>query len=133
MWPNAVWACSVSALRWVPLSVYAADGKLAAYSKGHEVQWVWGIVRWRRRDFIRSRYRRRRFSTSLQIIWLTRDIHWPMNEAAPIDHFPYASMLRNHKVRLTAWIDRAQPRSIRCWTSPAPLGPFKTGERSGLF
>jgi hypothetical protein len=24
-----------------------------------------------------------------------------MNEAAPIDHFPYASMLRNHKVRLT--------------------------------
>jgi hypothetical protein len=23
---------------------------------------------------------------------------------------------------LTAWIDRAQPRSIRCWTSPAALG-----------
>jgi len=34
---------------------------------------------------------------------------------------------------LTAWIDRAQPRSIRCWTSPAPLGPFKTGARSRLF
>jgi hypothetical protein len=33
----------------------------------------------------------------------------------------------------TAWIDRAQPRSIRCWTSPTPLGPFKTGERSRLF
>jgi hypothetical protein len=33
----------------------------------------------------------------------------------------------------TAWIDRAKPRSIRCWTSPTPLGPFKTGERSGLF
>jgi hypothetical protein len=44
MWPNAVWAGSVSALRWVPLSVYAADGKLAAYSKGHEVHWDWGIL-----------------------------------------------------------------------------------------
>ena len=37
------------------------------------------------------------------------------------------------EIRLTAWIDRAKPRSIRCWTSPAPLGPFKTGERSSLF
>jgi hypothetical protein len=27
-----------------------------------------------------------------------------------------------YTVRLTAWIDRAQPRSIRCWTSPAALG-----------
>jgi hypothetical protein len=25
-------------------------------------------------------------------------------------------------MRITAWIDRAQPRSIRCWTSPAALG-----------
>jgi len=27
-------------------------------------------------------------------------------------------------ISLTAWIERAQPRSIRCWTSPAPLGSW---------
>jgi hypothetical protein len=42
---NAVWAGPVSALRWVPLSAYAADGKPATCSKGHAVQLVWGIVR----------------------------------------------------------------------------------------
>jgi len=35
---NAVWAGPVSALPWVPLSAYAADGKPAACSKGHAVQ-----------------------------------------------------------------------------------------------
>jgi len=35
---NAVWAGPVSALRWVPLSAYAADGKSAACSKGHALQ-----------------------------------------------------------------------------------------------
>jgi hypothetical protein len=35
---NAVWAGPVSALPWVPLSAYAADGESAAYSKGHAVQ-----------------------------------------------------------------------------------------------
>jgi hypothetical protein len=33
----------------------------------------------------------------------------------------------------TAWIDRAQPRSIQCWTSPATLGPPLTEERSARF
>jgi hypothetical protein len=42
---NAVCADPVSALWWVPLSAYAADGKPAACSKGHAVQRVWGIVR----------------------------------------------------------------------------------------
>jgi len=42
---NAVWAGPVSALRWVPLSAYVADGKPATCSKGHAVQLVWGIVR----------------------------------------------------------------------------------------
>ena len=72
---NAVWAGPVSALRWVPLSAYAADGKPATCAKGHAMQWVWWIVRWGRGDFIRTRYRRRRFSTSLQEIWRSGDIH----------------------------------------------------------
>ena len=61
MMPNAVWAGPVSALRWVPLSAYAADGKPATCCKGHALQWVWGIVRWERGDFIQTRYRRLRF------------------------------------------------------------------------
>jgi hypothetical protein len=36
--PNAVWAGPVSALPWVPLSAYAADGKPAACPKGYAVQ-----------------------------------------------------------------------------------------------
>ena len=98
---NAVWAGPVSALRWVPLSAYAADGRPATCSKGHAVQWDWEIVRWGRGDFIRTRYRRRRFLNSLQEIWRTGDIHWPMNEDARIHHCLYANMLRNHKTRLT--------------------------------
>jgi len=96
---NAVWAGPVSALRRVELSAYAADGKRAACSKGHAVQWAWGIVRWGHRDFIRTRYRRRLFSTSLQVVLRTGDIHWPINEDARIDHFPYEYMLRNNKAR----------------------------------
>jgi len=42
---NAVWAGPVSSLGWVPLSAYAADGKPATCSKGHAVQWDFGIVR----------------------------------------------------------------------------------------
>jgi hypothetical protein len=99
--PNAVWAGPVSALRWLPLSAYAADGRPATCSKGHAVQWDWEIVRWGRGDFIRTRYRRRRFLNSLQEIWRTGDIHWPMNEDARIHHCLYANMLRNHKTRLT--------------------------------
>ena len=34
----AVWAGPVSALPWVPLSAYAADGKPVACSKGYAVQ-----------------------------------------------------------------------------------------------
>jgi len=41
---NAKWAGPVSALQWVPLTAYAADGKPAACSKGQAVQWVCGIV-----------------------------------------------------------------------------------------
>ncbi len=63
---NAVWAGPVSALRWVPLSAYAADGKPATCSKGHAVQWDWRIVRWGCGNFIRTRYRRRLFLSSLQ-------------------------------------------------------------------
>ena len=90
--PNAVWTDPVSTLRWVPFSAYAADGKPAIYSKGFAVQWDWGIARLGCGDYIRTRYRRRRFSTSLQEIWRTGDIHWPMNEAARIHHCPYASI-----------------------------------------
>jgi hypothetical protein len=90
---NAVWADPVSTLRWVPLSAYAADGKPATCSKEHAVRWIWGIVRWGSGDFIRTRYRRRLFSTSLQEIWLTGVIYWPMNENAPINHRPYANLL----------------------------------------
>lgn len=43
---NAVWAGPVSALRWVLLSAFAADGKPVAWPKGHAVQWNWGIARW---------------------------------------------------------------------------------------
>jgi hypothetical protein len=82
---NAVWAGPVSALQWVPLSAYAADGKPAACSKGHAVQWVWGIVRWGRGDFIRTRYRQRRFSISLQEIWRDDAMNWPINEDARVD------------------------------------------------
>ena len=35
---NALWAGPVSALPWVPLSAYAADGKPAAWSKGYAAQ-----------------------------------------------------------------------------------------------
>jgi hypothetical protein len=80
--PNAVWTGPVSTLLWVPLSAYAADGKPAACSKRHAVQGVWGIVRWGLGDFMRTRYRSQRFSTSLQEIWRTVDIHWPINEDA---------------------------------------------------
>jgi hypothetical protein len=52
---NAVWAGPVSALRWVLLSAYAADGKPATCSKELAVQWIWGIVRSGRGDFIRTR------------------------------------------------------------------------------
>jgi hypothetical protein len=37
MMGNAVWTDLVSALRWVPLSAYAAYDKPAFYSKGHAV------------------------------------------------------------------------------------------------
>jgi hypothetical protein len=43
---NTVCAGPVSALRWVPLSDYAADGKLEICSKAFAVQRDWGIVRW---------------------------------------------------------------------------------------
>jgi hypothetical protein len=82
---NAVWAGPVSARQWVPLSAYAADGKPAACSKGHAVQWVWGIVRWGRGDFIRTRYRQRRFSIALQEIWRNDDMSWHINEDARVD------------------------------------------------
>ncbi len=82
---NAVWAGPVSALRWVPLSAYAADGKPAACFKGHAVQWIWGIVRWERGDVIRTRYRQRRFSISLQQIWRNDAMNWPINEDARVD------------------------------------------------
>ena len=42
--------------------------------------------------FIRTRYRLRRFLTSLQEIWLSGDIHWRMNVVARIHHCPYASI-----------------------------------------
>jgi hypothetical protein len=87
---NSVWTDPVSTLRWVPLSAYAADGKPATCSKGPAVQWAWGIVRLGCGDFIRTRYRRRCFSTPLQEIWRTGDIHWPMNEVVRTHHCPYA-------------------------------------------
>jgi len=98
---NAVSAGPVSALRWVSLSAYAADGKLATCSKGDAVQLVWGIVRWEHGDFIRTRYHSRLLSISLQETWRTGDIHRPMNKDARIQHRPYADMIRNHKARLT--------------------------------
>jgi hypothetical protein len=73
--PNAVWAGPVSALRLVPFSAYAADGKPANCPKGNAVQWDSGFVRWRCSDFIRIRYHRRPFSTSLQNIRRTGAIH----------------------------------------------------------
>jgi len=97
---NAVWADPVSALRCVPLSAYAVDGQPATCSKEHAVRWIWGIVRWRSGDCMRTRYRRRLFSSSLQKIWRTGNIHWPMNESARINHRPHASMLFKHKARL---------------------------------
>jgi hypothetical protein len=59
--------------------------------KGLRCNGAGGFVRWGCGDFIRTRYRRRRFSTSLQEIWRTGDIHRPMNEVALIHHCPYAS------------------------------------------
>ena len=32
-----------------------------------------------RKNYMRTGYRRRRFSTSLKVIWLTGDIHWTLN------------------------------------------------------
>jgi len=40
---NAVWAGPVSALRWVPLAAYAADGKPATYSKGKRCNGTGGL------------------------------------------------------------------------------------------
>ena len=61
-------------------------------------------------------------------------------EATKPQHFvPMAQVLiiRNRNISSfsgsTAWIDRAQPRSIQCWTSPATLGPPLTEERSARF
>lgn len=68
--------------------------------KGMRCKGSRGIVRLGLGEFIRTRYRRRRFSTSIQEIWQTRDIHWPTNENVRIDHCPYASIPRNHKARL---------------------------------
>ena len=51
-------------------------------------------------DFIWTRYRRKLFSTSLQEIWRTGDIHWPMKEDPRIHHFPHANMLRSDITRL---------------------------------
>jgi hypothetical protein len=102
---NAVWAGPVSALRWVPLSAYADDGKPATCSKGLALQWVLGIVRWGRVGIIQTRYRQRHFSTSLQETWRTDDFHWPTNEDARLCQCPYLNMLRKHKVRLTVlWL-----------------------------
>jgi hypothetical protein len=81
-----LWAGPVSALRWVLLSAYAADGKPAASSKGHALQWVWGIVLWGRWDLIRTGYRRMLFSTSLQEICRAGDTHWPAIENMRVDH-----------------------------------------------
>jgi hypothetical protein len=50
-----------------------------------------GLYGWDVEILYGPRYRRRRFSTSLQEIWRTGDIHWPMNEVAHIHHCPYAS------------------------------------------
>ena len=61
---------------------------------------VWAIVRWGHVDFTRTRYRRRRFSTSVQVIWRTGDIHWSMNEDAHIEHCLYIHIPRTHKIRL---------------------------------
>jgi hypothetical protein len=97
---NAGWAGPVSALRWVPLSAYATVGKPATCSKRHAVQRGWGIARWRGVDFIRTRYRQLRFSTSVQEIWRSSDIHWPTNEVARTDHCPYTNILGNHKTCL---------------------------------
>ena len=82
---NAVWAGPVSALLWVSLSAYAADGKPATCAKGHAMQWVWGIVRWGRGDFIRTRDRQRRFSISLQEIWRNDVMNLPINEDTRVD------------------------------------------------
>jgi len=111
--PNAVWAGPLSTLRLVSLSAYAANGKPSTCSKEHAVRWIWGIARWRSGHFIRTRYRRRLFSTSIQEIWRTGGIHWPMNENARINHRPYANMLCNHKVRLTVlWLLSASELQI---------------------
>ena len=40
-------------------------------------------------------------SISLQETWRTGDLHCPMNKDARIHHWPYATMIRNHKARLT--------------------------------
>jgi len=51
-------------------------GSLQLALKGHAVQWVWGgVVRWGRKNFIRTRYRQRRFSISLQEIWQNSDVN----------------------------------------------------------
>ena len=51
--------------------------------------------------FVQTRYRRRLISISLQKTWGTGDLHCPMNKDARIHHWPYATMIRNHKARLT--------------------------------
>ena len=62
---------------------------------------------------MRSRYRRRRFSTSLQEIWRSGDIHWPINEDALMHHCPYPSIPRNHKARLIVlWLFGASEHRI---------------------
>jgi hypothetical protein len=52
-------------------------------------------------DPIRTRYRRRRFSTSSQEIRRSDDIHWPINEDTLIDYYPHARMPSNHKAHLS--------------------------------
>jgi hypothetical protein len=83
---NGVWKGPVSALRWLPLWDYAADGRPESCSKGHALQWAWGIVRCGRGDFVRTRYRRRLFSASLQEICRAGDAQWSAIENVRIDH-----------------------------------------------
>ena len=57
----------------------------------------------------------------------------PFGASAVAVSYAYFMKSAAQRVGPTAWIDRAQPRSIQCWTSPATLGPPLTEERSARF
>jgi len=83
---------------------------------------------------MRIRYRRRRFSSSLQEIWQLGDIHWPMNEVARIHHCLYPS-IDNQDLRCGRGSSRPWQASIAMADlgQPEQIGTLFAGFQNDLY